>query len=128
MLLRLSQRVIVSIVGSLIVCFACSEDSDSGAAQSQPPGSPSAGRSGASNLAGNSGGERDSDASVVGSSNSNSAGTAGFASVTGGSTSTAPNDAGIAGTSNAAGAPPATDAGRSIYSVQCRGESSVCGF
>jgi hypothetical protein len=119
-----SWRVIVLFGAGIIhVVAACGESDDSGPSGASGAGANAGGTGGktaSGGTAGNAGGPAGSGGGAAGSG--------GSGGNVGGASGTAGTSSGGGPSGDAQGPPPPTDAGGSIYAVQCRGESRPCGF
>jgi hypothetical protein len=134
MFLDRSQRILVGVLACVPALAMCGED-DTGSGSGGTTGKQTGGAGGsaaadASTTTGGSGGTTagtssagDGGTGETGQSGSPGTGASGGSLASGGSGGTS----GSGGTNGDAGPPP-TEAGLSVYSVQCSGDSAVCGY
>jgi len=127
--------LLISAVACLPALITCSDDETSGSggtggktggSSGTSAGSGGAGGSGIA-ASGGSGGASTGGATSGGSAGSGGSSGSGGAIGTGGSGATG-GASGTGGTPSDGGPPPPTEAGLSVYSVECSGDSKVCGY
>jgi hypothetical protein len=130
--------LLVAAIACVPALVTCSDDDTSGSGGSGGKGGGSSGTTGGSGAAGgtaNAGSGGSAGGSGGGTTSGGSAGSGGSGG-SGGSSGTAASggsgaSGGASGTGGAvsdAGPPPPTEAGLSVYSVECSGDSKVCGY